>query len=123
MSISESAIQATQMPNGLAMPQQFSELQTVIGDMVASANKYGQKPTKVESTRLRKHLMTLAKKCKDSRQCILQDTKAMPKVPRTSKTQDVNEERTEEQDEEQAEEVVNQGGLKVKTRKPRKKKA
>ena len=56
---SVSTIQETTMPNGLAMPQQFSDLQTVIGDMVASANKYGAKPTKVESTRLRKHLMTL----------------------------------------------------------------
>ena len=123
MSISESTIQETQMPNGLAMPAQFSELQTVIGDMVASANRYGQKQTKVESTRLRKHLMTLAKQCKDSRQCILKDTKALPKIPRKSKTQDVNEQRQEEFAEEQAEEVVNEGGLKVKkSRKPRKKK-
>ena len=123
MSISESMIQETTMPNGLAMPAQFSELQTVIGDMVASANKYGQKPTKVESTRLRKHLMNLAKKCKESRQCILQGTKALPKIPRTSKKQDVNQQRKDEFEEEQAEAVVNEGGLKVKkSRKPRKKK-
>ena len=120
MSISESTIQATQMPvNGLAMPQQFSELQTVIGDMVASANRYGTKQTKVESTRLRKHLMTLAKKCKDSRQCILTETKALPKIPRTSKKQNVNEQRQEEFAEEKAEEIVNAG----KVKKPRKKKA
>jgi hypothetical protein len=120
---STSTIQATTMPTGLAMPQQFSELQTVIGDMVASANKYGAKPTKVESTRLRKHLMTLAKKCKDSRQCILQDTRALPKIPRKSKKQPVDEQRQTEFAEEQAEEVVNEGGLKVKkSRKPRKKK-
>ena len=123
MSISESMIQETTMPNGLAMPAQFSELQTVIGDMVASANKYGTKPTKVESTRLRKHLMNLAKKCKESRSCILQDTKALPKIPRTSKKQDVNQQRKDEFEEEQAEAVVNEGGLKVKkSRKPRKKK-
>ena len=121
MSISESMIQNTSMPvNGLAMPQQFSELQTVIGDMVASANRYGVKQTKVESTRLRKHLMALAKQCKNSRQCILQDTKAMPKIPRTSKKQPVNEERKNEFIEEASEEVVNEGGLKVK--KPRKSK-
>ena len=65
----------------------------------------------------------LAKKCKDSRQCILKDTKALPKIPRKSKTQDVNEQRQEEFEEEQAEAVVNEGGLKVKkSRKPRKKK-
>ena len=110
---SVSTIQATTEPSmSMAMPQMFSELQTVIGDMVASANKYGQKPTKVESTRLRKHLMTLAKKCKDSRQCILQETKAMPKIPRTSKKQPVNEERKEEFAEEHAEEVVNAGKVK-----------
>lgn len=119
---SVSTIQATTEPSmSMAMPQMFSELQTVIGDMVASANKYGQKPTKVESTRLRKHLMTLAKKCKDSRQCILQETKAMPKIPRTSKKQPVNEERKEEFAEEHAEEVVNAGKVK-KSSKPRKKK-
>jgi hypothetical protein len=116
-------IQETTMPNGMAMPGQFSDLQTVIGDMVTSANKYGQKPTKVEATRLRKHLMALAKKCKDSRQCILQDTKALPKIPRTSKKQPVDEQRQTEFAEEQAEEVVNDGGLKVKKeKKPRKSK-
>ena len=121
MSDSISTIQETTMPNGLAMPQQFSELQTVINDMVSSANKYGQKPTKVEATRLRKHLMLLAKKCKDSRTCILQDTKAMPKIPRTSKKQPVDKERQREFAEEQAEEVVNEGGLKVKkSKKPKK---
>lgn len=118
-----STIQETTIPNGLAMPQQFSELQTTIADMVQSANRYGAKQTKVEATRLRKHLMSLAKKCKDSRICILQDTKAMPKIPRTSKKQAVNEQRQEEFAEEQAEEVVNEGGLKVKKeRKPRKSK-
>jgi hypothetical protein len=118
-----STIQATQMPNGLAMPQMFSELQSVIEDMVTSANRYGAKQTKVEATRLRKHLMALAKKCKDSRSCILSDTKAMPKIPRTSKKQDVNEQRQTEFAEEQADEVVNAGGLKVKKeRKARKKK-
>ena len=124
MSESVSTIQQTSEPSmSMAMPQQFSELQSVIGDMVASANRYGQKQTKVESTRLRKHLMTLAKKCKDSRQCILQDTKAMPKIPRTSKKQDVNQQRQNEFAEEASEEVVNEGGLKVKkARKPRKKK-
>jgi len=120
---SVSTIQATQMPNGLAMPQQFSELQTVIEEMITSANRYGAKQTKVEATRLRKHLMALAKKCKDSRICILQDTKAMPKIPRTSKKQAVNEQRETEFAEEQAEAVVNEGGLKVKKeKKPRKKK-
>ena len=123
MSISESMIQETTMPNGLAMPQQFSDLQTTIEDMVKSANKYGSKPTKVEATRLRKHLMALAKMCKDSRQCILQDTKALPKVPRKSKTQPVDEQRQTEFAEEASEEVVNEGGLKVKKeKKPRKKK-
>ena len=121
MSISESMIQETTMPNGLAMPQMFSELQTVIEDMVTSANKYGQKQTKAESTKLRKHLMTLAKKCKDSRQCILQETKAMPIIPRTSKKQPVNEERQAEFAEEASEEVVNAGKVK-KSSKPRKKK-
>lgn len=123
MSISESMIQETTMPTGLAMPQQFSDLQTTIEDMVKSANKYGSKPTKVEATRLRKHLMALAKMCKDSRQCILQDTKALPKVPRKSKTQPVDEQRQTEFAEEASEEVVNEGGLKVKKeKKPRKKK-
>ena len=123
MSISESTIQETTMPTGLAMPQQFSDLQTTIEDMVKSANKYGSKPTKVEATRLRKHLMALAKMCKDSRQCILQDTKALPKVPRKSKTQPVDEQRQTEFAEEASEEVVNEGGLKVKKeKKPRKKK-
>jgi hypothetical protein len=118
-----STIQATQMPNGLAMPQMFSELQSVIEDMVTSANRYGAKQTKVEATRLRKHLMALAKKCKDSRSCILSDTKAMPKIPRTSKKQDVNEQRQTEFAEDASEEVVNDGGLKVKKpRKPRKSK-
>ena len=126
MSESISTIQATSEPSmSMAMPQMFSELQTVIGDMVTSANKYGQKPTKVESTRLRKHLMTLAKKCKESRSCILQDTKALPKIPRTSKKQPVNEQRQDEFAEDQSEVVVNEGGLKVKKekkpRKPRKK--
>ena len=120
---SVSTIQVTQMPNGLAMPQQFSELQTTIADMVQSANRYGAKQTKVEATRLRKHLMALAKKCKDSRSCILSDTKAMPKIPRTSKKQPANEQRQTEFAEEQAEAVVNEGGLKVKKeKKPRKKK-
>ena len=128
MSESISTIQATNEPSmSMAMPQMFSELQTVIGDMVTSANKYGQRPTKVESTRLRKHLMSLAKKCKESRQCILQDTKAMPKIPRTGKKQPVDAQRQNEFAEEQAEEIVNEGGLKVKKeekkpRKPRKKK-
>ena len=121
MSESISTIQHTTMPSGLAMPQMFSELQSVIGDMVTSANRYGAKPTKVESTRLRKHLMTLAKKCKESRICILQDVKAMPKIPRTSNKQPVNEERQAEFAEEQSEEVVNAGKVK-KPRKPRKKK-
>ena len=122
MSISESMIQQTEMPNGLAMPQQFSSLQSVIEDMITSANRYGQKQTKVESTRLRKHLMNLAKKCKESRQCILSDTKAMPKIPRTSKKQAVDIARQNEFAEEASEEVVNEGGLKVKkARKPRKK--
>ena len=118
-----STIQNTSMPvNGLAMPQQFSDLQTTIGDMVTSANKYGQKPTKVEATRLRKHLMALAKKCKDSRICILQETKALPKITRTSKKQPVDEQRQTEFAEEASEEVVNEGGLKVKKeKKPRKK--
>ena len=122
MSISESMIQETTMPNGLAMPQQFSDLQTTIEDMVKSANKYGSKPTKVEATRLRKHLMALAKMCKDSRQCILQDTKALPKVPRKSKTQPVDEQRQTEFAEEASEEVVNEGGLKVKEEKKQRKK-
>ena len=118
-----STIQETTMPNGLAMPAQFSELQTVIGDMVKSANKYGQKQTKVESTKLRKHLMNLAKKCKESRQCILSDVKSMPKIPRKSKTQSVDNQRQVEFAEEASEEVVNEGGLKVKKeKKPRKKK-
>lgn len=121
MSISESTIQETTMPNGFAMPQQFSELQTVIADMVSSANKYGQKPTKIEATRLRKHLMALAKKCKDSRQCILQDTKALPKIPRKSKKQPVDTQRQTEFAEEASEEVVNEGGLKVKKVKKEKK--
>ncbi len=122
MSESISTIQETQIPtSSFAMPQQFSQLQTVIENMVSSANKYGQKPTKVESTRLRKHLMTLAKQWKNSRQCILQDTKALPKVPRTSKKQPVNEERKEEFIEDASEEVVNAGKVK-KARKPRKKK-
>ncbi len=112
----------TTIPSGLAMPQQFSDLQTVMEDMVTSANKYGQKPTKVEATRLRKHLMALAKKCKDSRQCILQDTKAMPKIPRKSKTQPVDEQRQSEFAEEASEEVVNEGGLKVKKEKKVRKK-
>ena len=121
-----STIQATSEPSmSMALPQQFSELQTVIGDMVASANKYGAKPTKIESTRLRKHLMNLAKKCKDSRKCILSDVKALPKIPRTSNKQPVNEQRKEEFTEDQSEVVVNEGGLKVKKekkpRKPRKK--
>ena len=115
---SVSTIQETTMPNGLAMPQQFSELQTVIEEIMTSARKYGAKPTKVESTRLRKHLMNLAKKCKESRQCILSEVKAMPKIPRTSKKQPVNEQRETEFAEEASEEVVNEGGLKVK--KPRK---
>ena len=121
---SVSTIQQTSEPSmSMAMPQQFSELQTTIADMVQSANKYGSKPTKVEATRLRKHLMSLAKKCKDSRICILQDTKALPKIPRTSKKQPVNEQRQTEFAEEQAEEVVNDGGVKVKKeKKPRKKK-
>ena len=117
-----STIQETTMPNGLDMPQQFSELQTTIADMVQSANKYGQKPTKVEATRLRKHLMALAKKCKDSRICTLQDTKAFPKIPRTSKKQPVNEQRHTEFAEEQAEVVVNEGGVKVKKEKKARKK-
>jgi 2-phospho-L-lactate transferase/gluconeogenesis factor (CofD/UPF0052 family) len=120
MSESISTIQETTMPNGLAMPGQFSELQTVIADMVQSANKYGQKPTKVEATRLRKHLMALAKKCKESRQCVLQNVKSMPKIPRTAKKQPVDEQRQTEFAEEASEEVVNEGGLKVK--KPRKSK-
>ena len=121
MSESISTIQHTEMPtSSIAMPQMFSQLQSVIEDMVTSANKYGQKPTKVESTRLRKHLMTLAKKCKESRQCILQDTKAMPKIPRTSKKQAVDIARQNEFAEEASEEVVNEGGLKVKEKKPRK---
>ena len=119
-----STIQSTSEPSmSMAMPQMFSELQSVIGYMVASANKYGQKPTKVESTRLRKHLMSLAKKCKESRSCILSDTKALPKIPRTSKKQAVDIPRQNEFAEEQAEVVVNEGGLKVKkARKARKKK-
>lgn len=124
MSNSISTIQQTSEPSmSMAMPQQFSDLQTVIGDMITSANKYGQKPTKIESTRLRKHLMNLAKQCKQSRQCILQDTKAMPRIPRTSNKQDVNSQRQTEFAEEASEAVVNEGGLKVKkARKPRKKK-
>ena len=118
-----STIQETTMPNGIAMPQQFSELQTTIADMVQSANKYGSRPTKVEATRLRKHLMAFAKKCKDSRSCILSETKALPKIPRTSKKQPVNEQIQTEFAEEQAEEVVNDGGVKVKKeKKPRKSK-
>ena len=120
MSESVSTIQETTMPNGLAMPQQFSELQTVIEEMMTSARKYGAKPTKVESTRLRKHLMSLAKKCKESRQCILSEVKAMPKIPRTSKKQPVDEQRQTEFAEEASEEVVNEGKVK-KPRKSRKK--
>ena len=117
-----STIQATSEPSmSMALPQQFSELQTVIGDMVASATKYGQKPTKIESTRLRKHLMNLAKKCKDSRKCILSDVKALPTIPRTSNKQPVNEQRKEEFKEEVSDEVVNAGKVK-KARKPRNKK-
>jgi len=121
---SVSTIQQTSEPSmSMAMPQQFSELQTVIEEMITSANRYGAKQTKVEATRLRKHLMALAKKCKDSRSCILSDTKAMPKIPRTSKKQPANEQRQTEFAEEQAEAVVNEGGLKVKKeKKPRKKK-
>jgi uncharacterized membrane protein len=109
-------IQETTIPNGLAMPQQFSELQNVMADMVASANKYGQKQTKTEATRLRKLLMSMAKQCKDSRICILQETKALPKIPRKSKKQPVNEQRQSEFVEEQSEEVVK------KEKKPRKSK-
>ena len=117
------SVQQTEIPSGHSMPQQFSELQSVIADTVASANRYGTKQTKVEATRLRKHLMNLAKKCKESRQCVLQNVKTMPKIPRTSKKQPVDEQRQVEFAEEQAEEVVNEGGLKVKKeKKPRKKK-
>ena len=115
---SVSTIQETIMPNiSGSMPQQFGELQTVMNDMIASAHKYGQKPTKVEATRLRKHLMSLAKQCKNSRTCVLEEVKALPKIPRTSKKQPVNEQRQTEFVEEQAEEVVNEG---KKNRKPRK---
>lgn len=126
MSESVSTIQETTIPSGLTMPAQFSDLQSVIGDMVASANRYGAKPTKVEATRLRKHLMNLAKMCKDSRQCVLQNVKAVPKMPRKGKKQPVDEQRQEEVMDEGKEEVMDEGKdegkdeLKAKVKKEKK---
>ena len=98
------------------MPQQFAELTSAIDEMQRSAMKYGHKPTKMEATRLRKHLMALSKKCKDTRKCILTEVKKIPKVPRKSSKQAVNKQRQTEHAEEVAEEVVN-------TRKTRKRRA
>ena len=106
-SISESSIANTQMPkNVVNLPQKFSDLQTTINALVSEANKYGTKQTKVGATRLRKNLMSLSKACKDSRVCILKETKEMPKIPRKSKVKKVEDEDVVVEEEDEVEEEV-----------------
>lgn len=110
MSISESTIQKTSIVEHLpsvAIPQQFSGLQTAMQSVTNEASKYGSKRSKVQATRLRKSLMALSKRCKDERKCVLEESKKVKPIPRLSKTSTkVDDQRKNEHAENQLEKKV-----------------
>ena len=86
---SESTIQDSNIDENLpsvSKNQPFSDLHTAIDAVKMESDKYGNKPSKIQATRLRKSLMELAKKCKDQRKCVLSEVKKIKPVPRLKKT-------------------------------------
>jgi len=84
MSTSESG--TSSMPHSMMVPQPFSNLTELHQALSHEYGRFEQKPTKVGGQRIRKHLSMLTKHAKEMRGSVLATMKAMPKVPRSTKT-------------------------------------
>ena len=84
MSTSESG--TSSMPHPMMVQQPFSNLTELHQALSHEYGRFEQKPTKVGGQRIRKHLSMMQKHAKEMRGSILNTMKAMPKVPRSTKT-------------------------------------